>query len=147
MMKMKMKTKVVCFFAVGVAGICLATGQTSQTRSSSAKTGSDPVKAATKPLTPKSAMPAPRKSSAAVPNTPKGGSNATTELNRLEHQPASGGTAKSTPPAKVTVPKTSTASAGNGSGINFKYQKPAGGMKATTPNPHSPNSSAPRVSK
>ncbi len=144
---MKMKTKVACFFAVGVAGICLATAQTSQTHSSSAKTGSDSAKAATKPLTPKSAMPAPHKSSVAVPNASKGGSNATTQLNRLERQPAGGGAAKGTLPAKVTVPKTSAASAGNGSGINFKYQKPAGGMKATTPNPHSPNSSAPRVNK
>src|ERR1700684_4283561 len=67
----------------------LGTAQTSQARSSSTTTtkgGSDPLQTATKPLTPKSAMPAQRKSSVAVPSTSAGSRNTSKELTHLEHQ-------------------------------------------------------------
>jgi hypothetical protein len=146
------KHRVVCLFVTVAAGICLATAQTSNQNSqgsASAKSGGDPLKTATKPLTPKSAMPAPRKSSVAVPNTSKSGRNTTAELTHLERQNGKAGGSKSgtTPPAKGASVKPADKSAGSSSGINFKYQKPAGGLKAATPGPHSANSGTPRVKK
>ena len=146
-----MKRRVVCSLVTMAAGICLATAQNStqksQVGSTSAKSGADPLKTATKPLTPKSAMPAPHKSSVAVPNTSKSGRNTTAELTHLEQQNTKAGSSKSTPPAKVPPVKPADKSAGSDSGINFKYQKPVGGLKASTPDPHSPNSGTPRVKK
>jgi hypothetical protein len=92
-------------------------------------------------------MPAPRKSSSA-PTAPKTASSTTVELNHLERQNIKAKDKNSTPPAKVAaLPKTTDRSAGTGSGTNFKYQKPTGGLKAQTPKPNSPNSGTPRVTK
>jgi hypothetical protein len=147
------KHTVVCLLVTLVAGICLATAQSTvrkpQVGSSSAKSAADPLTTATKPLTPKSAMPAHRKSSVAVPNTSKSSRNTTAELTQLERQNTKAGASKSgnTPTAKGAPVKSADKSAGSDSGLNFKYQKPAGGLKASTPDAHSPNSSAPRVKK
>ncbi|HWY21015.1 MAG TPA: hypothetical protein VNX26_07320 [Candidatus Acidoferrum sp.] len=144
-----MKYRVVFFLATTAVGIGLATAQNSQGRSSSAKSGKDPLQAATKPLTPKSAMEPRRKSSVAVPHASKSGPNTTAELTHLERQsPIKTKNPNSTPPPKAAaLPKTIDQSAGNGSRTNFKYRKPVGGLKATTPKANSPNSTTPRVTK
>jgi hypothetical protein len=143
-----MKYRLVCWFVTVAALIGLAAAQTSPVHSSSAKSAPDPVKAATKPLTPKSAMPSNRKSSAVVPNPSTSDGKTSAELNRLERQPIEAGGSKSATPAKgASAPKSTGTSAGSGSGINFKYQQPTGGMKATTPDANSKNSSTPRVKK
>jgi hypothetical protein len=141
------KYRVVCLFVTVAAGVCLATAQSSKAGSTSAKPGKDPLHAATKPLTPKSAIPAPHKSSSS-PTAPKSASKTTAELNHLERRNIKARDKTSAPPAKVAaLPKATDQSAENGSGTNFKYQKPTGGLKAQTPKPNSPNSSTPRVTK
>jgi hypothetical protein len=155
---MMTKHKIACLFMTLAALICLATAQSSTQRSkvgsssaktSSAKKGADPLKTATNPLTPKSAMPTAHKSPVAVPGAPKSDRSSSAELTRLERQPGKAG-AKSgnTVPAKAaSAPKSAEASAGTGSAINFKYQKPAGGTKAAKPDANSANSSIPRVTR
>jgi hypothetical protein len=141
-----MKLRVACLLVTVGALICLAPAQETQAHSTSAsaKSTPDPLQAATKPLSPKSAMPAPRKPAPAIP--PKGGTNTTAELTHLEQQNVKAGGPKSNAaPAKAAPLKSADSSAGNG--INFKYEKPAGGMKATTPNANTKNSNTPRVKK
>jgi hypothetical protein len=143
-----MKTKVAYFlFAIAVAGMCLATAQNSSPRPASAKPAKDPLQNATKPLTPKTAMPSDRKSPNAVatPSTATQKTNA--ELSRLEKQKIKAGNSGSG--SKVTSPKGTSApkSGPSGSATNFRYQKPAGGVKALTPDANSRNSSIPRVTK
>jgi hypothetical protein len=145
-----MKYRLVCLFVTMAAGICLAPAQNSNVRASSAKPGPDPLQAATKPLTPKSAMPSHRKSSVAMPPASTSGKNTTADLTRMERQngKASGSKSGDKGPAKgSSVRKSADTSAGSGSGINFKYQKPVGGLKASTPGANSANSSTPRVKK
>jgi hypothetical protein len=148
-----MMNRVVCLLVTVAAAICLASAQSSAHKtpvgSPSAKSGADSLTNATKPLTPKSAMPAHRKSSVAVPNPSKGSRNTSAELTHLERQNTKAGASKSgnTPTAKSAPVKSAEKSAGSDSGINFKYQKPAGGLKASTPDARSPNSSTPRVKK
>jgi hypothetical protein len=142
-----------CFLLAAVWG-CLATGQSSKpysTTSSSTKTGPDPMKNATKPLTEKSAMPSQHHTPAdTTPPKSSGTANTKAELTKLERHPVA-----------TTSPKSSTANSSknsggskpadhsdaNGSGINFKYQKPAGGLEASNPNARSANSTTPRVTK
>jgi hypothetical protein len=139
-----MKFRVACLLVTVGALIGLATAQETQVHSASAKSTPDPLQAATKPLSPKSAMPAPRKPAPAIP--PKSGTNTTAELTHLEQQNVKAGGPKSNAaPAKAAPLKSADSSAGNG--INFKYQKPAGGMKATTPNANTKNPNTPRVKK
>jgi hypothetical protein len=141
--------KVFCLCLAVAASISLAAAQEPQVRSSSGKAGADPLKNVTKPLTPKSAMPPQRKSSSAAPKATSGG-KPDAELTRLERQPiraeipksGNAGPAKSAP-----LVKSADTSAGSGSGINFKYQKPAPGMQASTPGANSRSSSTPRVKK
>jgi hypothetical protein len=143
-----MKCRVFSLCVAVAASISLATAQVAPVRSSSTKAGADPVQNATKPLTPKSAMPPQRKSSLVTPKATSGG-NTNTELTRLERQPIKAGTPKSgsAGPAKgAPVAKSTTASAA-GSGINFRYQKPVGGTQASTPDALTPNSGTPRVKK
>jgi hypothetical protein len=143
-----MKYRVVCLFVTVAAGICLATAQNSQVRSSSTKSGPDSLQTATKPLTPKSAMPVHPKSSAA-PAVSTSGQKTSTELTHLERQNIKAQSPKSgsTGPAKsASVPKPTQTSA-SGSGIDFKYQKPVGGMTASTPGANSKASGTPRVKK
>jgi hypothetical protein len=85
-----------------------------------------------------------------VPKASKSGPNATAELNQLERQNIKAGTSKSKGAGVVkraSVPKSPDTTARTGSGINFKYQKPVGGMTATKPDAHTANSSTPRVTK
>ena len=141
-----MKFRILRLLVTIAAGVSLATAQNSQARSTPAK--KDPLQTATKPLTPKSAMPAQHKSTAVVTRPAKSAGNTTAELNRMERQNAKGGKVKSTSPAKsASVPRTAATPAANDSKTNFKYQKPVGGLKATTPNANAKNSSTPRVTK
>jgi len=142
-----MKHRLVCLLATVLAGACLASAQNSQGHSPSAKPAPDPLKGATKPLTPKSAMPSPHKSSLAVPgpHTSTKGKNTDLELTRLERQRIT----TTSPNTRVanSVPARKPAVNQMGSGIDFKYQQPVGGMQAPTPGARSPNSATPRVVK
>ncbi len=92
----------------------------------SGKSGADPVKTATKPLTPKSVMPgaaAQHKSAPVVPNRTTQNTNA--ELAHLERGQATAGS-KSSSTAKV-APYKSAPSSKPTPKIDYKYQKPAGG--------------------
>jgi len=145
-----MKSMIVGLLATFVAGICLATAQSSKAHSSSTKTGSDPLTTATKPLTPKSAMEPRHKSAAVLPSSNKSAARTSTELSRLERHPAKTTNEKSTASVKAaSVPKTGSSdpTAVSNSRTNFKYQKPNGGVQAATPNAHSPNPPTPRVTK
>lgn len=126
----------------------LVTAQNSQNRSSSTTKGPDPLKTATKPITPKSAMPAQHKSTAAAPATGVANTNASKELSHLERQPSR------TPPApeanaspKPAPLKSSNKSTAASPEAKFVYRKPAGGMQATTPDARTANSPTPRVKK
>ncbi len=105
-----MKCRVACLVATVAAEICLATAQSSKTHSSSAKPDSDRMQAATKPITPKSAMPAKRKSSIA-PSASQGSGNANAELTRLERQPIKAGNGKNTPASNAPRANAKSASA------------------------------------
>jgi hypothetical protein len=142
------KRGVVLLFLAAASLTGLAIAQSSEVRSSSSKSGSDPLQAATKPLTPKSTMPAQRKSSpVTLPNGLIGSRNTTAELTHLERQKIkTGGSTTLGGPAKVPPLKTAETSAG-GPAINYKYQKPVAGMTASNPGANSKNSSTPRVKK
>lgn len=142
------KNRVLSLCMAFAASVTLSMAQGTQVRSSSAKAGADPLQNVTKPLTPKSAMPPQRKSTPVAP-MPAGSAKTNSELTRLERQPVKAETPKSGVKAAKTAPlvKSANASAGTGPGINFKYQKPVGGMQAATPNAQTPNSSTPRVKK
>ena len=120
------KCKIVCLLATVAAGIGLAMAQNSKVGSSSGKSGSDPLKNSTQPLTPKSAMPSHRKTPVSAPKATKRGSNTTAELTHLERQKPKATSPKSgsTGPAKSTPVKSATS--GGSSKIDFKYQKPVG---------------------
>jgi hypothetical protein len=125
--------RAVCLLMTLTAGVALATAQTSSGRSS-AKSDPDSVKASTKALTPKSAMPAPRKSTAAMPKPAKTNGNTAAELTRLEQQPIKAGGSQSGNVGagkRSATSRTAGASSSKGSGINFNYQKPASASRAT----------------
>ena len=139
----------VVFLLIAAASLTgLAIAQSSEVRSSSSKPGSDPLQAATKPLTPKSTLPAQRKSSpVTLPNGSTGSRNTTAELTHLERQKIKTGSSTTlSAPAKVPPIKPAETSAG-GAAINYKYQKPVAGMTASNPGANSKNSSTPRVKK
>src|SRR6266446_7387394 len=129
------KRTIICLLVSVPAWICLATAQdahikSSQVKSSSTKSSAASHATATKPLTPKSAMPAPHKSSAVVPKPSKSSANTSAALTHLEQQNSKAPGVKSgTPPAPkvASTPK----SAVSNSDINFQYQKP----KTNTTNP------------
>ena len=141
-----MKYRLTFFCAFGLALIGLATAQNSQVHSSSAKSISDPLQSATKPLTPKSAMPSSshKSSAAALPPSTIGKTNA--ELSRVEREKIKTGPS---PSASKDSPKLASAPKSNEANpaINYKYQKPVGGLKATTPDANAKGSSTPRVTK
>ena len=118
-----MKYKAVFWFVTCAVWIGVATAQKSKPLSSSPKASPAPVHAATKPLTPKSAMPPPHKSSVVAPHASKSNQKSNAELNHLERQPI-----KATSPKKTaksaSAPKPAGATNANGSGINSTYQKP-----------------------
>lgn len=144
-----MKNRVAFWLAIGAVCTCLATAQNSQVHSSAAKSTPDPLKSATKPLTPKSGT-TPHHSSPSVPTSkPASTGNTNAELTRLERQKVTtkGPKPGAGTPKNPTGSKPADTSSASGPGINYKYQKPAGGMEAATPNAHSPNSNTPRVTK
>lgn len=106
----------------GMAMVGQATAQNS-TSASSSKSGADSVKAATKPLTPRSAMPAAHKGSAALPK--RGTNNTNAELTQLERGHGAA-VPKDSATAKV-APYKSARSSASGPKIDYKYEKPAGG--------------------
>lgn len=146
-----MKYKVACCFVTLAAWSCVAMAQNSQAHLSTAKSAPDPLKTVTKPITEKSAAtPVHHKSSVVPPQKPAGSANTSTELSRIEGEKASakGPTSAGTGASKKTSPsKVANTSGGSGPAINYKYQKPAGGTQANTPNAHMANSSVPRVKK
>ena len=121
----RMKCRIAFLFVTVAALICVASAQNSKV-GSSAKSGSDPLKTATQPLTPKSAMAPPRKSSVAVPKAATSGRNTSAELTRLERQGVKAGGSKSSNKgaSKANSVKPAGTSSGSGSGINSSYQKP-----------------------
>jgi hypothetical protein len=78
---------------------------------------------ATKPLTPKSAMPAPHKSSTGVPKVTATGAHNSAELARLEQQNKKPPAAKNTSARQGSVLPASKSTPPNPA-INFQYQKP-----------------------
>ncbi len=145
-----MKCKVACWFAVAAVWTCLATAQSSQSHLSSAQPP-DPLKTVTKPLTEKSATPAQRKSSVAMPQQPAGKANTNAELSRLERQKiVLSNNPKSVAPSSAkntSSPKLKSTATASSAPIDYKYQKPAGGRQSDTPNARTPNSTTPRVTK
>jgi hypothetical protein len=138
------KRRAVGLFLTVATWTCMAAAQSSPGGSSSAKASPDPLQSATKPLTPKSAMPAPHKSSVVAPNP--SGRNTTAELTHLEQQNIKSGSSNSSKGSAKSVPPLKPAgTSGSGPGIDFKYQKPVGGMKATKQNANAPNPTKSRV--
>lgn len=141
-----MKHRIGWFLALTASvGLAAAQSPSHQSSSASTKSGPDPLKSSTKPLTPKSAMPVQHKSSPAVP--PATGTHTSSELSRLERTniPASGSKHSDSGAAKAPPIAKSSDNTRSSPPVNFKYQKPTGGMQASTPNARSANSSTPRV--
>jgi hypothetical protein len=140
---------VVCLLATAAIWSSLATAQKPQSSSSSTRSGPDPLQTATKPLTPKSSNLPPHKSSAVPSKNQAASGNTSVELSRLERTNAKSQRSKpaAAAPKSTSAMKSADTASGNGSKINFRYQAPAGGMKASTPRAQSANSSTPRVTK
>jgi hypothetical protein len=141
--------KVAYWLATAAIFTCVATAQNSQLYLSTSRPAPDPLKNATKPLTEKSAATVHHPSPVVMPQKPASGGNTNAELSRLERQKV---TAKSPKTGSASsVPRTSSSKTGDSTessaAINYKYQKPAGGMQAETRNARTPNSSTPRVTK
>ena len=121
-----MNRKITFVFVAISTFACMAPAQNSKIDSSSAKTGADPLKTATQPLTPKSPTTTRRTSAVSVPNASTHSQDTNAELTRLERQSAKVGVSKnsSAPPAKGSSVKPNSSSSGSGSGINSSYQKP-----------------------
>ncbi len=121
-----MKCRVAFFFVTIAALIGLATAQKSEIGSPSTKASVDPLKSAPRPLTPKSAIALPRKSSVAVPQISTSSRNTSVELTRLERQSLKtiGSKTGSTGVSKVNPVKPAGTSSASGSGINASYHKP-----------------------
>ena len=136
-----MKFRVKGILVAIAACICVSPAQNSQVRSSSASSTGKPdfLQTATKPLTPKSAMPAHRKPAAAEPKPSANSSKTTAELTHLErgqNAKTGGSKSSSTAPAKSASAKSTGTPASSGSRIDFKYQKPVA-QKPATPGAHS----------
>ncbi len=108
------------FVWLAMATGCMAAAQTSKT---APKPGTYHRDVATKSLTEKSAMPAPRKAAAVTPASSR---NNSAELARLEAQSAKNDAPKKSAPAsaKPVYPKAESVPATKDSGINASYQKP-----------------------
>ncbi len=142
------KYRAICLSMIVSVLIGVAPAQKSQVHSPTAKP--DPnLSAATKPLTPKSAMPAPKhSSSSAMPAAAKSNANANKELSHLERQDIhAGGSNKSGAGAAKSASTPKPTAAGKDSGINATYEKPKAGRQAATPGAHSANPTKPRVTK
>src|SRR5437879_6061030 len=95
--------------------------KSSQVKSSSTKSSAAPHATATKPLTPKSVMPAPHKSSAVVPKPSKSSANTSAALTHLEQQNGKASGVKSGTPPAPKVASTRKSAVSN-SDINLQYQ-------------------------
>ena len=117
------KFRIILLLAIVAALISLATAQNTKTHSSSGSSSTGSLNAATKPLTSKSAIALPRKSSTVVP---KATTNTGAELAKLERQNSKGANAgkSSAQASKVPAMKPEGKPSANGSGINASYQKP-----------------------
>jgi hypothetical protein len=117
----------IAFVAASLAGLgCLCVAQSSKSSLSSSHSGSDPLKSATKPITPKSANTPPHTSAASAPAASTGGRKTNAELTHLEGQGVRGGTSSKSGAGAAKAPPigSSKKSSGNGSGINATYKKP-----------------------
>jgi hypothetical protein len=123
---MMLNPKTGILFVTVAAFIGLGAAQNSKLALSSTSPRQDPLKTATKPLTPKSAAQPPRRSSVRLPNRATPSSQNSAELNRLERDSMNTGVAKSNQTATVKTPslKPAVTSSKSGSGINASYQKP-----------------------
>jgi hypothetical protein len=94
-------------------------------------------------------MPVKRKLAPVPANASNRATNTSAELNRLERQKdkTAGTKSSGATPVKGMAGKSANASAGSGSKIDFKYQKPAGGKTAVKPAANAKGSGTPRVSK
>ncbi|MGD0270006.1 MAG: hypothetical protein ABSB14_13155 [Candidatus Sulfotelmatobacter sp.] len=126
--------------------IGVAPAQKSQVHSSTAKSNAD-YSAATKPLTPKSAMPAKHSSSSAMPPASKRNVDANKELTHLERPQVRAGVSSKTGASAAKSSSPKPAAAAKDSGINATYEKPKPGMQASRPDAHAANSIKPRVTK
>jgi hypothetical protein len=145
-----MNYKLACWLATAAVFTGLATAQNSQLYLSTKPSAPDPLKNATKPLSEKSATTVHRKAPVVLPQKPASGGSTSAELSRVERQKV---TAKSPQTSSASsLPKKSSSkpadtSSASAAAINYKYQKPAGGMQAETRMARTPNSSTPRVTK
>jgi hypothetical protein len=91
---------------------------------------------ATKPLTPKSAMPSRRKAAVTLPRT--NNTNTTAQLAQLERGSGKASSLKSSSsaPAKQPVLQSASGPTEKNSGIDFKYQKPKTTTGSKGPNPN-----------
>jgi hypothetical protein len=124
--QMRLNPKIGILFVTVAAFIGLARAQNSKLAPSSTSPRHDPLKTATKPLTPKSAAQLPRRSSVPLPNGTTNSSKNGAELSRLERQSLDTGVAKGNKTGTVKTPsiKPAGTSSKSGSGINASYQKP-----------------------
>jgi hypothetical protein len=124
---MRLNPKIGILLVTVAAFIGLGRAQNSKLApSSTASPRQDPLKTATKPLTPKSAAQPPRSSSVPLPNRTTNSSKNGAELNRLERESMDTGVAKGNKTGTVKTPsiKPAGTSSKSGSGINASYQKP-----------------------
>jgi len=121
MMKCRIRILVTVAALIG-----LATSQNAKVGLSSAASAQDPLKTATKPLTPKSAIQPRSRSSAPLPNASTNSRKTNAELARLERQSTKTGGSKggNTGAAKAASIKPLGNPSKSGSGINSSYQKP-----------------------
>jgi hypothetical protein len=114
------KLRIGLAWPIALALGCMAAAQTSKPAPGPGTSHRD---VATKPLTEKSATPAPRKAAAVAPASSR---NNSAELARLEAQSAKSDAPKKSAPvaAKPIYPKAESAPAAKDSGINASYQKP-----------------------
>ena len=108
----------------------IAVGQNSLHNSNLSASAADPKMdrplSTTKPLTPKSSMPAEHKTSAPV-NVVGSTRSESAELTQIERQRISAGSAK---PARNRAPVQTGGSRTSGTAINAAYHKPATGLRA-----------------
>jgi hypothetical protein len=144
------KYKVGCWLATAAVFTSLAAAQNSQLYLSTTRPAPDPLKDATKPLAEKSAITVQHKAPVMLPQKPAASGNTSAELSRLERQKVTANTPQSRGVSSTqmkTSSKLGDTSTESTAPINYKYQKPAGGMQAETRNARTPNSSTPRVTK
>jgi hypothetical protein len=140
-----MKNSRIVFLLITAASMTvLCVAQSTKPLSSPAKTAKDPLVNATKPITPKSAMPDHRKSPGALPAA--SGKNTSAELTHLENQKISTKNVSNGPGKGAPGTKLAETSEPGGPAINYKYQKPVGGKQATMPDANA-RSSSNRVKK